>query len=46
MHAKFGKGTIEQVEPGVGDLKVIVAFDDPAAGRKTLLSKFARLEIL
>ncbi len=28
------------------DLKVVVAFDDPAHGRKTLLSKFAKLEII
>ncbi len=46
-HSKFGAGTIEELEPASGgDLKVVVAFDDRSAGRKTLLSKFARLEIL
>ncbi len=50
-HAKFGRGTVEQVETMAGassasDLKVVVAFDDPAHGRKTLLSKFAKLEIV
>ncbi len=50
-HVKFGAGTILEVEPaagatGPGDLKVVVEFDDPGAGRKTLLSKFAKLEIL
>ncbi len=51
LHAKFGKGTIEEVEIMAGassasDLKIVVAFDDSAAGRKTLLSKFAKLEII
>jgi DNA helicase-2/ATP-dependent DNA helicase PcrA len=50
-HAKFGRGTVEDVEIMAGassatDLKIVVAFDDPTAGRKTLLSKFAKLEIL
>ena len=50
-HAKFGKGTVELVENMSGssnasDLKVVVTFDDPVHGRKTLLSKFARLEIV
>jgi DNA helicase-2/ATP-dependent DNA helicase PcrA len=50
-HAKFGRGTIEDVEIMAGaqsssDLKITVAFDDTTAGRKTLLSKFAKLEIL
>jgi DNA helicase-2/ATP-dependent DNA helicase PcrA len=48
-HAKFGEGTVEQVETMAGassaaDLKITVTFDDPVHGRKTLLSKFARLE--
>ncbi len=50
-HAKFGRGTVEQVETMAGatnatDLKVVVAFDDPVHGRKTLLSKFAKLEVI
>ncbi len=50
-HAKFGRGTIEEVEVMAGassaaDLKIVVSFDDPTAGRKTLLSKFAKLEII
>jgi DNA helicase-2/ATP-dependent DNA helicase PcrA len=50
-HAKFGRGTVEDVEIMAGaqssaDLKIVVVFDDPIAGRKTLLSKFAKLEIL
>jgi DNA helicase-2/ATP-dependent DNA helicase PcrA len=49
-HAKFGRGTVNEVEAMVGgsgsDLKITVTFDDPAHGRKTLLSKFAKLEIL
>lgn len=50
-HAKFGAGTVGEVEIMAGaasaaDLKVVVVFDDPAAGRKTLLSKFAKLEIM
>ena len=45
-HAKFGEGTIEAVEHMVNDKKVTVRFDDPVAGRKTLLCKFARLTVL
>jgi DNA helicase-2/ATP-dependent DNA helicase PcrA len=50
-HAKFGRGTVEDVEVMAGassnaDLKITVVFDDSSIGRKTLLSKFAKLEIL
>jgi DNA helicase-2/ATP-dependent DNA helicase PcrA len=50
-HAKFGRGTVEDVELMAGaqsnaDLKITVIFDDSTVGRKTLLSKFAKLEIL
>ncbi|MDR2891228.1 MAG: UvrD-helicase domain-containing protein [Alistipes sp.] len=49
-HAKFGRGTVEAVEAMSGgsasDLKITVAFDDGVHGRKTLLSKFAKLEIV
>ncbi len=51
LHAKFGKGIVDEVEIMAGassaaDLKIVVTFDDPSAGRKTLLSKFAKLEII
>ncbi len=50
-HTKFGRGTVNEVEVMAGaasarDLKITVTFDDPAHGRKTLLSKFAKLEII
>ncbi len=51
VHAKFGRGTVVEAEPMAGgsgscDLKITVTFDNPAHGRKTLLSKFAKLEVL
>ena len=51
LHAKFGTGMVVEVEIMAGassaaDLKIVVAFDDSTAGRKTLLSKFAKLEII
>ncbi len=50
-HSKFGPGTILEVELAAGatnpnDLKIVVSFDNPDHGRKTLLSKFARLDLL
>lgn len=45
-HAKFGKGTISLIEHFGGDRKITVQFDDPAAGKKTLLSKYAKLAII
>jgi hypothetical protein len=50
-HSKFGRGTVGEVEPMAGstnpaDLKVTVIFDSPAHGQKTLLSKFAKLELI
>ena len=45
-HAKFGQGTVQAVEEMTADLKVTVQFDDPTAGRKSLLSKYAHLRIL
>jgi DNA helicase-2/ATP-dependent DNA helicase PcrA len=49
-HVKFGRGTVNEVEAmiggGPGDVKITVTFDDPAHGRKTLLSKFAKLQII
>ena len=43
-HAKFGRGTIVVVERISGDVKLTVDFGPD--GRKTLLSKFARLRII
>ena len=46
-HARFGTGVVEQVATASdGDSKLTVRFLDPGIGRKTLLSKFARLEII
>ncbi len=45
-HAKFGIGTVSEIENMAADKKIAVQFDDPIAGRKTLLGKFAKLEIL
>lgn len=45
-HAKFGPGTIAAVEQMSGDSKITVLFDSPAAGKKTLLSKFAKLTVI
>lgn len=45
-HAKFGIGTIRQIEHFGGDRKITVEFDDQSAGKKTLLSKYAKLAIV
>lgn len=45
-HAKFGQGAILAVEDIGGDKKITVMFDDPAAGKKSLLSKYANLKII
>jgi hypothetical protein len=45
-HAKFGTGVVLGVEPSAMDTKVTVRFDDPAIGKKSLLSKFAKLKVL
>ncbi len=42
-HVKFGPGTVAQVIPLAGDCKLMIRFDSPAAGEKTLLAKFAKL---
>lgn len=44
-HQKFGPGTVQAVEQTSGDQKITVLFDDPVAGRKTLLAKYARLTL-
>ncbi len=43
-HAKFGRGTVAEVDTSMSDTRIIVDFDN--AGRKTLLLKFARITIL
>ena len=45
-HVKFGTGVVLGVEPSSMDTKVTVRFDDPAIGKKSLLSKFAKLKVL
>lgn len=44
-HAKFGKGTIVAIEKLANDHKITVLFDDPAASKKALLAKYAKLQI-
>lgn len=46
FHAKFGNGTITEVEQSVSDTKLTVRFDTASSGIKTLLSKFAKLTII
>lgn len=43
-HAKFGRGEITGVEEMAADVKVTVLFE--SAGRKSLLSRYANLEII
>lgn len=45
-HPKFGQGSVVEVEPLANDIKVTVNFDNPAAGKKTLLNKFAKLQVI
>ncbi len=45
-HARFGCGRITAVEDMASDVKLTVEFDDGAVGRKSLLSKYAKLRIL
>ncbi len=45
-HARFGVGRIEALERLTSDTKITVLFDDPAAGRKSLLAQYAKLEII
>ncbi len=42
-HLKFGRGTVERVVPIAGDCRIVIRFDNPAIGEKTLLAKFAKL---
>jgi DNA helicase II / ATP-dependent DNA helicase PcrA len=43
-HVQFGVGTVLNVEPIDGDLKLVVRF--PVVGQKRLLAKYAKLEVL
>ena len=43
-HNRFGTGTIVSVEGNGGDAKALIDFD--ASGRKNLLLRFAKLDIL
>ena len=44
-HAKFGKGSIVAIERLSNDTKITVQFDNPAAGKKALLAKYAKLQV-
>lgn len=45
-HAKFGRGEITALEDITSDVKITVAFADPSAGKKSLLSRYAKLKII
>ena len=45
-HARFGLGTIVAVEMLATDVKITVNFENPTVGRKTLLGKYAKLEVI
>lgn len=45
-HAKFGTGTVTAIEGEGANGKLTVRFETPGVGEKTLLTKFAKLEIL
>ena len=45
-HARFGLGTIVAVEMLATDVKISVNFENPTVGPKTLLGKYAKLEIV
>ena len=44
-HAKFGRGTIVALEMLSNDTKITVQFDNPAADKKALLAKYAKLQV-
>ena len=44
-HARFGRGRIEAIEQLTSDMKITVLFDSPEHGRKSLLAKYAKLQI-
>ena len=43
-HDKFGRGRVAALETMAGDQKITVEFE--AAGRRTLLRKFAKLRVI
>lgn len=45
-HPKFGRGKITATEPISSDIKITVTFEDPTAGTKNLLSKYANLSVI
>ena len=45
-HSKFGQGEILAVEDMGSDKKITVQFDNPIAGRKSLLAKYANLKAI
>ena len=45
-HARFGLGTVVEVEMLATDVKITVNFENPTVGKKTLLGKYAKLEIV
>ncbi len=45
-HAKFGTGVVMKAEGEGANRKLLVRFDTPGVGEKTLLTKFAKLEAL
>lgn len=45
-HARFGVGRIEELERLTNDTKITVLFDEPSVGKKALLAKYAKLEVL
>lgn len=45
-HSRFGEGQITEIEKIAADLKITVIFADEEFGRKCLLGRFAKLEIL
>lgn len=45
-HAKFGTGSVISTDGEGANGKVTVKFDTPGVGEKTLLTKFAKLELL
>lgn len=45
-HAKFGRGEVIEIENLTSDIKITVIFENPTAGKKSLLSRYANLKIV
>lgn len=45
-HARFGRGIIKEIEQLANDYKITVLFDGRQFGQKSLLAKYAKLEML